>query len=156
MYAVNSFEDRQYKLSDQYFFTCKCEPCESKWKLYDEINNDINKLVYWCDTCFKTTQQIELDASSDCCLKFLDKLKVVKNRIEKDRKYCKRALKDLLEAKSSEKIKLNDLMEKFIRYLTNIDIYVAVKPFQDFNDCQEALKQCFNLLGNKYEFTKLD
>ena len=155
LYAINNYDDRQFKLQDQYFFNCKCEPCESKWPTYDDINNDISKLKYWCDECHKTTDQVKLDPG-DCCFKFLDVLKNVKTRIEKDRKYCKRALKDLLDAKSPDKIKLNDLMEKFTRNLTNIDIYVANKPFQDFNDCQEALKQCFNMLGNKHEFTKID
>ena len=53
-------------------------------------------------------------------------------------------------------MRLKDATEKFVRYLSNIDTYVATKPFQDFNDCQEALKQCFNMLGNKHEFNKID
>jgi hypothetical protein len=155
LYAINNYDDRQFKLEDQYFFNCKCEPCMSKWPTYDDINNDLSKLKYWCEVCHKTTDQVKNDPG-DCCLKFLDKLKNIKTRIEKDRKYCKRALKDLLEAKTEEKMRLKDATEKFVRYLSNIDTYVATKPFQDFNDCQEALKQCFNMLGNKYEFTKID
>jgi hypothetical protein len=155
LYAVNDYDDRQFKLQDQYFFDCKCEPCESKWPLYDAIVDDVAKIQYRCDTCFRTTDKIKENVF-DCCFSFLDMLKNVKMRIEKDNKYCKKALKDLLEAKSPDKVKLDDAMVKFIRYMTYIDIYVATKPFQGFNDCQEALKQCFNMLGNRHDFTKID
>lgn len=154
LYAVNPVEDRIYRLKDQYFFNCKCEPCVKKWPLYDNINNNIKDLRFKCDKCQRPVDEIQ-EKPLDCCLLFLDRLKTVKNALEKNKKNCQKALKSLLEDKLNY-TKLNEHVETFSKYLELIDSFIANKPFQDYNDCQEAIKQCFNLKCNKHTFTKLD
>lgn len=39
LYSQNLIEERQSTLKEQYWFDCKCQPCQEIWPLYNEMND---------------------------------------------------------------------------------------------------------------------
>lgn len=125
-YAVMPKEERQRKLHNQYFFKCNCEACSKNWNLYPDL----------------PTVPVPLTMSSV-------EQKIVINELHRLSKQYRKAFEAVLQANHSEAV------PTLIEYLTYLDQNVR-RPLRDYNDCQEALKQCYSSEANTYSRVKKD
>lgn len=146
IYAVNEFEERQNKLKDQYYFECRCFPCEKNWPTYENIPSDFSQLDIKCLECRKGNSD-----AKECskCLNELDFLKL--NQLN-----AQQSLKSLLNFNSSINLSDKSIMNRvenifdfYCKYLELLTWHKVKRPFQDFNNYEEALKQCLNVINLK-------
>ena len=146
IYAVNEISERKQKLVEQYFFECSCEACEKKWPLYEALPAaQFDKLNIKCKECKKS--------SKDChaCLAEMDNLKLLQYNAEQ-------SLKGMLDLKQNFDIgdevmvrKLQSGFENCCKYVKALEDFKVPRPFQDYNNNEEAIKQCLNLINLKYQ-----
>jgi SET and MYND domain-containing protein 4 len=143
IYAVNTSGEREDKLCNQYFFTCRCRACNLSWPLFEKIPNDFKAIGIRCSECNN-----EKDAKKGCsaCENELDSVRVFQYLSEKaiDNLLVLRESLELNELPTQKKIAL--IYDSFCEYLQVLDEYKIKRPFRDINDYQEALKQCLNLI----------
>ncbi len=142
VYAVHSFNERLSILQPQYYFRCACQACVENWPLYPDINSEVH--VWKCESCHNPLLRAPVCAV-DCptcgSVERVDsKLAVLQN----SQKCYQRAFSHLLEGKVDEALPV------FLLHLQNIDNLLC-RPWQEYNNCQEAVKQCFSILGNHHE-----
>lgn len=119
VYATQTLSERQQKLQPQYFFTCACEACAKDWPLYPEIPF---KDPVW----------------NPCRSEDVASLK--KQLADSDAKF-KAAFEDLLACRIDQSLPV------FLSHLALVQKCFRL-PYRSFNDCQEAIKQCFSIMGN--------
>ena len=106
--------------NNQYFFKCDCYACSKNWPLYPSLPTSVVPLAT------STTEQ-----------------KVVMNEFHKMTKQYKKAFDNVLQGHYEEGI---PILKEYLSYLDNN----VKRPIRDYNDCQEALKQCWSALANSY------
>jgi len=150
-YAVQEIGERRAKLYDQYFFNCECVACCNDWPLYDKITNDLTTVKYKCRDCKKIIKANSIDEiKAECCKKSFQNSKFEKSSLEKAKTQYKESFQAIMDSKFS--FNLNGHAQAFVNYLKMLDAFVATRPFQEYNNCQEVLKQIFNLMSsNKCE-----
>ena len=148
VYAVQPIDERQDKLLSQYFFECRCGPCMDDWPKYDQIPNDLLKLSVKCNEC-KMAKKKSKNCSN--CEMQMDELRL-------DQTNAKQSLKGLLSfnwnvdlADPATQGGISIVFEAFCKYLHNLHSLGVKRPFQDYNNFEEAIKQCLNLVHLKYE-----
>ena len=143
LYAVNGFSDRQNLLSSQYYFNCYCEACQNGWPLYNKLPNELPQLQ-----CPKCHYLVKTGSISTECLCPSCEVKLPVNLVEFD------------ESRSKFKVAMNAVLEgsdpkqNLPALLGHLQIMCEIVklPWQEFNNCQEIVKQCFGMLGNHYYF----
>ena len=144
VYAVHSWEERRAKLEPQYYFKCACQACMENWPLYPEINNQIR--VWKCSYC---TAPLRV-TNSDTTLVYCTVCKTEQNiagkakALENSLKNYELAFANLLEGDIEKALPI------FLLHLQILDKLLCL-PWRDFNNCQEAIKQCFSIMGNHVE-----
>ena len=146
VYATHTFSERQNLLKENYFFTCQCVPCKNNWALYDNIPK---KSRPKCINCSYFEKNMCWKVSTFKCPKCQ-----FENDILKANKECQNAenlyissISDVLKCKTKNaKTVFCDAIEVMGKYIH--------LPYQAFNNCQEGLKQTFNLEGNFVDVTK--
>lgn len=146
VYAVNDIDERQTKLVEQYFFQCKCICCEDNWPLYEQIPTELNKAGISCEDCRK------LKTPSKGCQKCANEL----DHVRMYQYQSQEALGNFLFIKQKLKLTNADTMkrvdgffESWYNYLALLEKHGVKRPFVDFNNYQEALKQLLNLIYMK-------
>jgi hypothetical protein len=149
LYPVSDFQHRQSKLFDQYFFHCACHACIFKWPLYDQISTELQVMKFFCERCKLEITLNNVNSASSCCTKnkHLQVLGDFRLEFEKLRESSLSALHRFFNETEFSDAKAIVFSEKFISYLKFIDKHIVDRPFRDYNNFQEALKQCFNLLS---------
>ena len=139
VYAMQTRIERQQKLKPQYFFECACEACVNNWPLYPHIEH--NSPTFKCSHCLKPLPR-NLRESDPCggCSQ-VQKLDKMKKALEKSTKLYQEAFETLLEGDISE------ALPAFLRHIEVMD-ELLVLPWREYNNCQEAIKQCFSIMGN--------
>lgn len=107
---------------NQYYFRCECGACAQNWPLYQNIPTALTPLPA---------------PSSD---KSSNHVAVETGRLSKQ---FRRAFDAVLQGCFEESIPI------LVEYLAHLDNHM-VRPLRDFNDCQEALKQCYSATANVY------
>lgn len=149
LYATNEISDRRMKLRDQYFFDCDCEPCKFEWPLYDQIKDAMEYNKFICNTCQEPIEDDIDSIKKDCCKKRLKMASIEKSNLQKSKTDAQKALKSLFDSKFG--FNLEGACQAFTSYLSLMDTYIETRPFRDYNNSQEALKQVFNLMSkNKF------
>jgi len=120
-YAVMTREERQRKLYNQYYFTCECVACKSNWSMYSAL----------------PAAAVPLPGTQP------EQAKQVVSDHHKSAKQYKRAFDQVLTGKFGESLPV------LIDHLEFLDKHIS-RPLREFNDCQEAIKQCFSSEGNCY------
>jgi hypothetical protein len=151
VYPVSTYEERQAKLFEQYFFNCACSACSLKWPLYNQINMELKTIKCLCNQCQVNISSNSVSDSPSCSKVY--HLKLLENW-NRDFQSLQAVSTNTLHMFLNEtylidaKI-IHDYSQKFISYLRFIDEHVEHddRPFRDYNNFQEALKQCFNLLS---------
>ena len=147
LYAVESKADRHAKLEGQYYFTCSCQACRDDWPLYEELVAN-NVPVFKCEVCRSSLKSpISVGVRSSyvvncpCCGKNQD----IQSKIlllERSEEEYSKAMSDLLEHADVDKA-----LPTLVTHLRLLDNLVCA-PWKDINNCQEAIKQCYNIMAN--------
>ena len=149
--ALSVRTERREKLKKQYYFTCKCKACEDKFPLYSEIPSTACP-VYKCEYC-----HIPLDSRRNkknemqglLCTKChsLYNLEEMRSALRKSEESYRKALDALLLEADAQ----NTLLV-FVSHLRLLEKLIC-RPWKDYNNCQEAIKQCYNIMGNCHATT---
>lgn len=127
-YAMMGKEERQRKLYNQYFFRCDCLPCNQNWQTYQNLPANMVALS-------KTGTD---SSSSSLSSEQKNKVLVETNKLSKSFR------------KTFESVLLgsyNDAIPILSDYLHHLDNNIS-RPLKEYNDCQEALKQCYSVTAN--------
>ncbi|XP_070535620.1 SET and MYND domain-containing protein 4-like [Ptychodera flava] len=142
LYPVHEKAERQTKLREQYFFSCKCEACIKNWPLYPQIEEVYPK--YRCVEChgaLKIPPMPNMKAVK--CASCHNELDVLKNMatIRTSEVVYKSALNKVLNGE------IEGMTPALRSHLILMDEMIC-RPWKDINNCQEALKQCYNVDAN--------
>ena len=151
--ALSIKAERHEKLRSQYYFTCSCNACEGDFPLYSDIPNTASP-VFKCENCLTPLQHMsdhttghvtdsskgETAVCKECQLSYnLAEMQAVLKASEDNYHKAMDAL--LLKADAEGTLAV---LESHLRLLEKS----VCRPWKDFNNCQEAMKQCFSIMGN--------
>lgn len=141
VYAVHSLAERQEKLRPQYYFQCSCQACEENWPMYPEIN--YQKRIWKCSNCKAPLPLVNGDTRFVHCsaCNMQENIDGKTRALESSEKNYELAFNKLLKGNIQEALPV------FLVHLQILDKLLC-RPWRDFNNCQEAIKQCFSILGN--------
>lgn len=147
VYAVNDYDERQSKLVEQYFFQCGCICCTDKWPMYDEIPKELSKAGVRCAECAK----IKGAAVRGCakCANELDHMRMVQYQAQEALSNFLFIKQKLVLTNADTMKRVDGLFECWYNYLGLLEKHKVKRPFVDFNNYQEALKQLLNLIYMK-------
>jgi len=120
-YAVMAREERQRKLYNQYYFNCNCNSCANSWPLYSSL----------------TQSAVPLAGTQP------EQAKQIVSEHHKASKQYKKAFDLVLSGKFGEALPI------LLEHLSFLDKNIT-RPMREYNDCQEAVKQCYSIEGNSY------
>ncbi len=143
VYAVHTRAERWEKLKPQYYFQCACQPCVENWPLYGEIRS--SNPVWKCSSCQKQlTGKCAVNNSKLISCKLCgreENVKLKEDALQTSLKNYQSAFNDLMQCKTEKALAV------FLLHLELMD-NLLVKPWRDINNCQEAIKQCYSMMGN--------
>lgn len=157
--ALTVKAERQEKLASQYYFTCQCDACENNFPLYSEIQNSPSS-VFKCSSCCTSLHHLTLesiDHESDHVPKktkgetvsaicpschYSNNLKKMKASLKSSEELYQKAMDSLLQEADAQGTVA--VLESHLRLLEKL----VCHPCRDFNNCQEAIKQCYNMMAN--------
>ncbi|XP_078000024.1 protein-lysine N-methyltransferase SMYD4-like [Glandiceps talaboti] len=142
LYPVHKKAERRTKLKQQYYFECKCDPCVHNWPLYMQIEDKYP--TYKCKAChlplkIPLNPNMEAMKCSHCHHKQNLMQQIATMRVSEER--YRTALTNVLEGK------LEGMIPALRNHLSLMDGMYS-RPWRDINNCQEALKQCYNVDAN--------
>ncbi|XP_078669495.1 protein-lysine N-methyltransferase SMYD4-like [Branchiostoma floridae x Branchiostoma belcheri] len=153
LYTTQSRMERQYKLAGQYFFKCSCQPCAENWPLFYDMVQDLqrrNKLPKLkCRQCCSVLPGSEdKDANKVKCAacgedQGLQALRTELDTIVDD-VFTKVGVVVTGEVESSLPV-----LERCLERMEKI----VARPYGYYDSCQEAIKQCYGIVGNCNERT---
>ena len=141
VYAVSTLNDRQDLVSSQYYFNCCCEACLNDWPLYNLLPNESPQLK--CSNCEFLIRSSHI-STENLCPNCEVKLPISMLQFEMSRSRFKVAMNAVLEG-ADPKQQLPILLSHLQLMCDTVQL-----PWQEFNNCQEIVKQCFGMLGNHY------
>ena len=144
--AVSAKPERRNKLKSQYYFTCQCRACGEDFPLYSEIPSTASP-VYKCENCCTPLNLV--DSSKDrelsvvcsgcqCSYNLSEMTAILKASTD----LYQQAMDTLLI-----KADVKGTLSVFISHLRLLEKLVC-RPWKDYNNCQEAIKQCYSIMGN--------
>lgn len=169
--ALSVKAERHEKLRSQYYFTCHCVACEEDFPLYSDIPITASR-VFKCEKCRTPLRQAtgcaadhvrghvanhgaspvaghmssstkggEQSAECPKCQHTynLSEMRATLNASED--LYQKAMDSLLLKADAEGNVAV---LEAHLRLLEKM----VCRPWKDFNNCQEAIKQCYSIMGN--------
>ncbi|XP_067938065.1 SET and MYND domain-containing protein 4-like isoform X1 [Watersipora subatra] len=144
LYATHSLDTRQKKLESQYYFKCGCEPCVHDWNLYSKMQYQ-DLPVYKCSKC-RTMVLPPYGDQCDNCLQPFEK-SMVDEILTKTKECIDALLAQLFSCGDMAPTATRDKAKKLEDYSELVNKLVF-RPYKPLNDCQEALKHVYSLLGN--------
>ncbi|XP_049772881.1 uncharacterized protein LOC126160714 [Schistocerca cancellata] len=146
-YATHSLEERQLHLSSQYFFTCMCEPCTGNWPLYVSLPSA--QLLLKCTHCSTMLEDNFPTNPSEGNLVTCTMCKGVNDVVKRKKVLMESSDRFMENISAVLRGHTEGVATSLVTHLTLLHENV-LRPWKEYNDCQEALKQCFNFLGNCY------
>lgn len=145
--ALTPTEERRIKLESQYFFTCHCQACTDDYPQYLDLPTDTP--VFKCDKCEGPVFLPLKGGYSDVPCSFCQHKHEITPRIgslgQSDELY-RMAMMDVLTGNCKN---LDENIATLEGHLQLMD-KVMCRPWRDYNDCQEALKQCYACKANNF------
>lgn len=144
--AVSVKPERHNKLKSQYYFTCQCRACEENFPLYSEIPSTASP-VYKCENC--CTPLHVVDSSKDRALSVVCSGCQCSYNLSQMTAILKASTDLYQQAMDTLLIKadVKGTLSVFISHLRLLEKLVC-RPWKDYNNCQEAIKQCYSIMGN--------
>ena len=144
--ALSVKQERHDKLKSQYYFTCHCRACEEDLPLYLDIPSNASP-VFKCQNCHMPLHRVDSSkdrVSSSICTKCQcsNDLSEMRATLKASTELYQQAMDALLLKADAE-----GTLSVFISHLRLLEKLVC-RPWQDYNKCQEAIKQCYSILGN--------
>lgn len=143
LYPLTVRSERHATLEPQYYFTCQCKPCCEDWPLYFNIPADVPK--FRCKKC-NGPVIIPPDRKTEnaFCTKCRNKQDVTSAivKLHQSQTEYQEILQQVLRGE-----RLLEALPKLERYLQFLYKTVCL-PWQDCNNCQEAIKQCYAVQAN--------
>ena len=140
LYPLTSCAERREKLSKQYYFMCNCLACQDDYPLYFDTPSEVP--VFKCDNCcgpvFVPVRERPDKAECSSCKKPQDITVKLAMLAKSDESY-RGAIQQVLMDKSGN---LDGYVPTLELHLKLMDRFLC-RPWRDYNDCQEALKQCY-------------
>lgn len=135
-FVTMPLDERLKILERQYFFRCCCIACSEEWETFDKLK----ATRYKCASCTNElgTSLSQIKSCPHC--KKGDFLKV-KKRLQQLSKGYSDALQTLLEGDAKK------ALEGVLEYYQELDKHV-LNPCREVIKCQQAMNQCWSLLGN--------
>ena len=137
VYEVQPRDVRRYEiLEPQYYFTCNCDACVNDWPQFDVLQTLPTK---W--RCRSSLKLLEDHDSAKCDVSFSKEDSVTLTDLlnASDTKF-QTAFAHLLRCEWEKAL---PLLLGHLEVLDNV-----VPPHKAFSSSQEALKQCYNFMGN--------
>ncbi|XP_052829237.1 SET and MYND domain-containing protein 4 [Octopus bimaculoides] len=144
LYPVDDKEKREAELGRRYFFDCSCVACVNDWPLYDDIPS--HSPYFKCEKCYQVLGQFENEDQDFNC------------RNCGERQVLSYRVKELMIIEPKFDSIFNDVLsgdysdETFsflLKHLSLLESWIC-RPWQDLNNCQEALKQIYSTKANHY------
>ena len=146
VYPVQPKWQRQTKLYKQYFFACNCEACKDNWPMYASIDHEIP--MFKCLHCHVPLQvPFGGDVNQGLLCRKCNRTQALAQRATELDLWQQKFL-DVFSLVSAAKC--DQAYPMLIDYLTILHNSICL-PWRDFNDAQEALKQCLSIMANCYE-----
>ena len=141
VYPIYGKKERLEKLKPQYYFNCQCHACTADWPMYDGI--PCTSPRFKCSNCSSPLVTPAGATASAVCTK-CDFQNNVSSMITK------------LQSASADygdnfRLLLSgDVTAALPGLLKHLEIMqkLLVLPWQEFSNCQEAVKQCFSVMSN--------
>ncbi|XP_076048660.1 protein-lysine N-methyltransferase SMYD4-like [Oratosquilla oratoria] len=140
-FHTDGLMERQQKLLSQYKFLCECTPCTLEWPLYPHSQGE--SFMFCCpnEMCMRPCAFSD-GLRAECAMcgnkqQFIKLIRDVKRHVDTHRV----ALSKLVQGEVLPALRL---------LLENQGFFdrVAALPVRYYTDAQEAIRQCFNFLGN--------
>lgn len=141
--ALSTRLERNAHLSSQYFFECSCEACVKNWPQYFDIPNEVP--VMKCKSCrgpvFVPMNGLTDRAVCSDCQREQD---ITHNIV------CLKHSGDIFQGALQKVLRGEDLLESLPLLLGHLRLLedTVCRPWREYNDCQEAIKQIYNTMGN--------
>lgn len=142
--ALTPKAERQKELASQYYFTCHCRACKEDFPLYLDIPSNASP-VFKCQSCciplsIKNEGKVPSSVCSKCHCSY--DLWQMRATLEDSTQLFEQAIDALIL-----KADVEGTLSVFISHLRLLEELVC-RPWQDYNKCQEAIKQCYSIMGN--------
>ena len=140
LYPLTPCSERREKLSKQYYFMCNCLACQDDFPLYFDTPSEVP--VFKCESCLGPVfvpvgENPDKAACSSC--KMPQDIRMKLAMLAKSDESYRAAIQQVLMDKSGD---LNGYIPTLEFHLKLMDRFLC-RPWRDYNDCQEALKQCY-------------
>ena len=144
--AVSAKPERRNKLKSQYYFTCQCRACGEDFPLYSEIPSTASP-VYKCENCCTPLNLV--DSSKDRELSVVCSGCQCSYNLSEMTAMLKASTDLYQQAMDTLLIKadVKGTLSVFVSHLRLLEKLVC-RPWKDYNNCQEAIKQCYSIMGN--------
>ncbi|XP_041366619.1 uncharacterized protein LOC121381395 [Gigantopelta aegis] len=143
LYATTNKSQRQEKLLSQYYFHCICVACQNDWPAYTDIPQECPVLK--CKKCFGPIF-IPSDGKNEraMCSSCREVHDITHDllHLSRSEELYQDALEKTLKGKD-----LEECLPILIKHLRLLDPLLC-RPWRDYNNCQEAIKQCYSTMAN--------
>lgn len=140
--ALSIKPERHDKLKSQYYFTCQCRACEEDFPLYMEIPSTSSP-VFKCENCHTPLHPVDKVPSTVCTkCQCTYNLPEIRAALKTSTDLYQQAMDSLLV-----KADVEGSLFVLISHLRLLEKLVC-RPWKDYNNCQEAIKQCYSIMGN--------
>ena len=137
-YATHSATERRKALRSQYLFECRCAPCVEggdRWKLFSQLTTTIRFRCFKCGAKFSEVRK-KCNECGQNVSKSLQRISLLESRVK-----C--IISKFVLGKD-----LNMDIAPVVEFLSTCERHTC-PPFRLFNECQEVVKQKWNLASNK-------
>ena len=114
---------------NQYFFRCDCLACNQNWPTYQNLPTNMVPL-----------NKNGSDLTSTLSTEQKNKVLVETNKLSKN---FRKTFESVLLGNFTDSVSI------LTEYLYYLDSHIS-RPLREYNDCQEALKQCYSVTANVY------
>ncbi|KAJ9579142.1 hypothetical protein L9F63_024750 [Diploptera punctata] len=148
-HALHGKAERISHLESQYYFTCQCIACTEDWPCYNMLpSTDPTFICKRCKRVLPTRVADLVGSKTTTCIKCNETHDLA--QIWKELQMSSEEFSHNIElVLTGGSIDWNEVAKKLIKYLILLDKNIH-RPWKEYNDCQEALKQCFAMTANCY------
>ena len=144
-HALHSVDERRSQLSKQYFFHCSCDACQGCWPLYkDQPTTDPTFKCCGCGAALE--RDLYVKGSVVCHCGASTNVQELELEISSSSKSFRETLSHVLAGSQNKNVP-QSLFQHLILLGNSLQ-----RPWREFSECQETIKQCLSLQANHIIF----